>query len=77
MNPMARMKPVDMVKLDFSKAKTRNQGGDQSQERDKNSRDFTMASWITIRAIAGNIKEILQRVKLQTRSSKRARMVPP
>jgi hypothetical protein len=74
LNPTARKMPVDMAKQDFSKVKTRNPGGDQSQERDKKSLAFIVASQITI---AGYTREILQRVKLQTRTSKKARMVPP
>jgi hypothetical protein len=77
LNPMARKNTMDVAKQDFSKVKTRNPGGDQSQERDKKSLAFIMASQITRRSIAGYTREILQRVKLLTRTSKKARMVPP
>jgi hypothetical protein len=59
LNPMARKKPVDMAKQYFSKAKTRNPGGDQSKERDKKSLAFIVASQITRRSIAGYTREIL------------------
>jgi hypothetical protein len=52
LNPMARKKPVDAAKQDLTKVKTRNPGGDQSQERDKKSLVFIVVSQITRRSIA-------------------------
>jgi hypothetical protein len=77
LNPTAIKKPMDVAKQDFNKVKIRIPGGDQSQERDKKSLAFIVASQITGRAIAGYTKEILKRVELQTKTSKKARMVPP
>jgi hypothetical protein len=77
LNPTARKNTVDVAKQDFSKVKTRNPGGDQSQESEKKSLAFIVASQITRRLIAGYTREILQRVKLLIRTSKKARMVPP
>jgi hypothetical protein len=77
LNPTARKMPVDVAKQDFSEVKTRNPGGDQSQERDEKSLAFIVASQITRRSIIGYTREILQMVKLQIRTSKKARMVPP
>jgi hypothetical protein len=77
LNPTAKKNTVDVATQDFSKVKTRNPGGDQSQERDKKSLAFIVESQIIRRPIAGYRKEILQRVKLLTRKSKKARMVPP
>jgi hypothetical protein len=77
LNPTIIKMLVDMAKQDFSKVKTRNPRGDRSQERDNKSLAFIVASKITRRSIAGYTREILQRVKLQTRTSKQARMVLP
>jgi hypothetical protein len=49
---------MDIVKEDFSKAKTRNTWGDQSQDKYKELLAFIVASQITRRAIPGNIREI-------------------
>jgi hypothetical protein len=43
---------VDVAKANLSMAKTRNPGGDQSQDRDKKSVAFTMRSQITRSLIA-------------------------
>jgi hypothetical protein len=58
-----------------SKIKTGNPGGDQIEEHDKVSLAFIVERQITRGAIAGNTKEFSQRVKLQTRTSKKARMM--
>jgi hypothetical protein len=76
-NPTTSMITMDVAKANLSMAKTKNPGGVQSQDGDKKSLSFTVGSQITRRMIARNTKEILYRVKFQTRTSKRARMVPP
>jgi hypothetical protein len=61
----------------FQQSKDQKSRGDQSQERDKKSLAFIVASQITRRSIAGYTREILQRVELLTRMSKKVRMVLP
>ena len=66
---------MDVAKENSMK-KTRSPGGDQSQDRDMKLLASTAEIQITRKLTAGNTREILQRVKLLTRTSKRPRMAP-
>jgi hypothetical protein len=61
----------------FQQSKDQKSRGRSKSRKRQEITCFIVASQITRRSIAGYTREILQRVKLLTRTSKKARMVLP